>query len=479
MIYFSVQKGRLFLDILQVLLILLIFTALIFGLFQLQRKYVSFGKRALLALVVGIVFGLIIQSIYGASSPIVETAMDWINIVGDGFVSLLMMLVIPIVFIAILRAFTSSKFTEGFGKISGIVVGILVVTVMISGAVGVASANIFNLEGIELSEGEEEIEAIKNIEERAEEIEGDTLPTMIRNMIPANIFLDFTQDRSTSVIAVVIFSVIVGTAYMGVRRKEPEHAEKFASGVEVIFTLVMRIVSLVLRLTPYGILGLMTNKAATSDISTFIDLGLFIIASYLAIIFMFLVHMLLIRFAGLNPLTYIKKAMPVLIFGFSSRSSAGALPLNIETQKKGLGVSDGVADVAGAFSVTIGQNGCAGIYPAMLAVMVAPTVGIDPFTPSFIFTLLIVVAIGSFGVAGVGGGATFASLIVLSVLNLPVAIVGLLISIEPLIDMARTALNVSGGLTTGVLTARVTKSLDKDIYDDKNSVLDSTEQNVI
>src|SRR5699024_3228723 len=71
------------------------------------------------------------------------------------------------------------------------------------------------------------------------------------------------------------------------------------------------------------------------------------------------------------------------------------------------------------------------------------------------------------------------SLIVLSVLNLPVAIVGLLISIEPLIDMARTALNVSGGLTTGVLTARVTKSLDKDIYDDKNSVLDSTEQNVI
>src|SRR5699024_10808057 len=109
----------------------------------------------------------------------------------------------------------------------------------------------------------------------------------------------------------------------------------------------------------------------------------------------------------------------------------------------------------------------------------APTVGIDPFTPSFIFTVLIVDAIGSFGVAGVGGGATFDSLIVLSVLNLPVAIVGLLISIEPLIDMARTALNVSGGLTTGVLTARVTKSLDKDIYDDKNSVLDSTEQNVI
>src|SRR5699024_12549090 len=98
---------------------------------------------------------------------------------------------------------------------------------------------------------------------------------------------------------------------------------------------------------------------------------------------------------------------------------------------------------------------------------------------SVIFILLVVVTIGSFGVACVGGGAMFASLIVLAVLNRPVAIVGLLISIEPLIDMARTALNVSGGLTTVVLTARVTKSLDKDIYDDKNSVLDSTEQNVI
>lgn len=463
-------------DVLQIVLILLIFSAFILGLYQLQRKHVSFGKRALLALAVGIIFGLIIQYIYGTTNPIVEGAMDWINIVGDGFVSLLMMLVIPIVFIAILRAFTSSTFTDGFGKISGIVVAFLVATVMISAIVGVGSASLFQLEGMEITEGDEEIEAIQNIEERAADIEDDTLPTMIRNMIPSNIFVDFTQERSTSVIAVVIFSVIVGTAYMGVRRKQPEYAEKFASGVEVIFTIVMRVVTLILRLTPYGILALMANKAATSDIATFIDLGKFIIASYAAIIIMFIVHMLLIRFAGLNPFTYIKKAMPVLIFGFSSRSSAGALPLNIETQKRGLGVSDGVADVAGAFSVTIGQNGCAGIYPAMLAVMVAPTVGVDPFTPSFIAMLVIVVAIGSFGVAGVGGGATFASLIVLSTLNLPIAIVGLLISIEPIIDMARTALNISGGMTSGILTAKVTNNHDKTIYDDKTKQVDmSTE----
>ncbi|MFC7747424.1 L-cystine transporter [Lentibacillus kimchii] len=434
-----------------------------------QRKHVSFGKRVLLALVVGIVFGLIVQLLYGPTSDIVTSAMDWVNIAGNGFVSLLQMLVMPIVFFSLLRAFTSSKFTKGFGKISGISVGVLVGTVIIAGAIGVASAGIFELKGLEFTKGDEEAEAIAGIEDRAGDIEDRSLPEMIVDMVPNNIFYDFAGERSTSVIAVVIFSIIVGIAYMGIRRKQPDQAEKFGAGIESIFHIVMRVVTIVLRLTPYGILGLIANKAATSDISTFVNLGLFIIASYLAIILMFLVHMLIIRFAGLNPMTYIRKGMPALIMGFSSRSSAGTLPLNIETQKKNFGVSNGVADIAGAFSVTIGQNGCAGIYPAMLAVMVAPEAGIDPFTPGFIAMLLIVVAIGSFGVAGVGGGATFASIIVLSTLNLPIAIVGLLISIEPLIDMARTALNVSGGMLSGVLTGKITNNLDKTIYNEKEN----------
>src|SRR5699024_12201579 len=109
-----------------------------------------------------------------------------------------------------------------------------------------------------------------------------------------------------------------------------------------IFAIIMRIVTLILRLTPYGIFALMITKAATSDIATFIDLGLFIIASYLAIIAMFIVHMLLMKSVGLSPMTYIRKAMPPLIFGFSSRSSAGTLPLTIETEKKSLGVPTGI-----------------------------------------------------------------------------------------------------------------------------------------
>lgn len=145
----------------------------------------------------------------------------------------------------------------------------------------------------------------------------------------------------------------------------------------------------------------------------------------------------------------------------------------METQTKKLGVSDGIANLSASFGATIGQNGCAGVYPAMLAVMIAPTVGIDPLSWDFIVTLILVVMISSFGVAGVGGGATFASLIVLSTLNLPVALVGLLISVEPLIDMGRTALNVNGSMTSGLLTSKILKENDRDTFNDQSRELDS------
>jgi hypothetical protein len=113
----------------------------------------------------------------------------------------------------------------------------------------------------------------------------------------------------------------------------------------------------------------------------------------------------------------------------------------------------------------------------MLAVMIAPTVGIDPYTSAFLLPLIGIVTIGSVGVAGVGGGATFAALIVLSALNLPVALAGLLISIEPLIDMGRTALNVSGSITAGTFASRVLGQTDMKVFDSDADVnLDSEEQ---
>jgi len=215
---------------------------------------------------------------------------------------------------------------------------------------------------------------------------------------------------------------------------------------------------MVMTLTPYGILALMTKVVAGSNASDIRNLITFIIASYVAIAIMFVIHGILLRLAGIRLGDYFRHVWPVLTFAFGSRSSAATIPLNVETQVESLRVPPTIASLSATFGSTIGQNGCAGIYPAMLAAMIAPTMGIDPMNPAFIAGLVGIVAISSFGIAGVGGGATFAALVVLPAMGFPVTIAALLISIEPLIDMARTALNVNGSMTAGVLTSRILKN---------------------
>lgn len=229
----------------------------------------------------------------------------------------------------------------------------------------------------------------------------------------------------------------------------------------------MGIVTFVLRLTPYGILAIMTKTVMTSNFEAVWTLGKFVVASYAALITMFIIHLILVSVVGLNPATYVKKASETLLFAFTSRSSAGTLPLNVQTQTTRLGVPEGIANFAGSFGLSIGQNGCAGIYPAMLAMMIAPSAGIDIDLP-FILSVIGVVVISSFGVAGVGGGATFAAILVLSTLNLPIALAGVLISVEPLIDMGRTALNVNDSMLAGTATAKITGQLDEEKYNDQD-----------
>ena len=453
-----------------VIINIVILLAVIIGLYSMQKKHVSFSKRVFAGLGIGILFGLIINFLYGTSSEITANTIEWFNIVGSGYVKLLQMIVMPLVFISIVGAFTKVTLSKNLGKISFYGIGILLVTTGIAAAIGIAATLGFGLEGVQLQAGDAENARNAELTERVATVEDMTIPEQILSFLPANPFADLTGSRPTSTIAVVIFASIIGIAYLGVRRKQPEQAELFAKIIETLYAITMRVVTLILRLTPYGVLALMTKVAATSDYAAIVNLGKFVIASYAALIAMFLVHLILISLAKLNPVTYFKKGLPTLTFAFTSRSSAGTLPLNIKTQTDGYGVSEGVANFVGPFSLSIGQNGCAGIYPAMLAVMVAPTVGINPLDPSFILMVIGVVIISSFGVAGVGGGATFASLIVLSVLNLPVAIVGLLISVEPLIDMGRTALNVSGGMTSGILTGKITGELDEKVYNDKTGL---------
>lgn len=442
---------------------IVIFVAFLIGLYVMAKRHVSFPKRVFSALGVGIIYGIFIHLIYGVDSTITKQTTDWFSIVGDGYIALLQMIVMPLIFISIVSAFTKIQIGEKFAKIGIYIFMFLIGTVAIAAIVGIVSALIFGLDASSIDLGSAESSRGNELASQAKGMTANTLPQQILELLPSNPFLDFTGQRTTSTIAVVIFAAFIGFAFLRVMRKQPESGNILKRGIDALYNLVMAIVTFVLRLTPYGILAIMTSTIATSDFGAIWTLGKFVLASYAALIVMYIIHLIIVTGLGLNPVTFVKKTGEVLLFAFTSRSSAGSLPLNVQTQKNRLGVPDGIANFSASFGLSIGQNGCAGIYPAMLAVMVAPAAGVE-VNLQFILAVIGVVIISSFGVAGVGGGATFASIIVLSTLNLPVALAGVLISVEPLIDMGRTALNVNDSLLAGTGTAKLTDNLDNDAY---------------
>lgn len=427
------------------------------------KKHVSFPKRVFTALGLGIVYGIILHLIYGVNSKVLETTTDWFSIVGDGYVTLLQMIVMPLIFISIVSAFSKIQIGDKFAKIGSYIFMFLIGTVAIAAVVGIFYAIVFGLDASSIDLGSAEHARGNEISSEAKQLTANTLPQQILELLPSNPFLDFTDQRTTSTIAVVIFAIFVGFAYLRVARKQPDNGSLLKRGIDAVYALIMSIVTFVLRLTPYGIIAIMASTIATSDFAAIWTLGKFMIASYAALLTMYVIHLIILAIMGINPIRYVKKTLEVLIFAFTSRSSAGALPLNVQTQTQRLGVPEGIANFSASFGLSIGQNGCAGIYPAMLAIMVAPVAHVDIDIP-FILTLIAVVVISSFGVAGVGGGATFASILVLSTLNLPVALAGVLISIEPIIDMGRTALNVNDSILAGTGTARLTGNLDKEKF---------------
>lgn len=447
------------------IIVLVIFIVI---LHMMARKHISFAKRVFTALGIGIVFGVLLHLVYGTHSNVITSTSDWFNIVGQGYVALLQMIVMPLIFISIVAAFTKIQIGEKFAKIGSLIFIFLIGTVTIAAIVGVVYALVFGLDASTINLGNAEQARGSEIAKQAKDLTAHTLPQQILELLPKNPFLDFTGQRATSTIAVVIFASFIGFAYLRVARKQPDHGELLKRAIDAIYSLVMAIVTFVLRLMPYGVLAIMANTLSTSDFGAIWTLGKFLIASYAALITMYIIHLIILSLLGISPIRYVKKTLEVLIFAFTSRSSAGALPLNVQTQTRRLGVPEGIANFAATFGLSIGQNGCAGIYPAMLAIMVAPVANVE-IDLQFIVTLIAVVIISSFGVAGVGGGATFASILVLSTLNLPVALAGVLISVEPLIDMGRTALNVNDSMLAGTGTAKLTKHWDKDTFDSNDN----------
>jgi len=445
---------------------LLVFLALLLGLAQTRRTQWSLAKKVLLGLALGVAFGIALHAIYGAGNPTLKRTIGWLDLVGNGYVALLQMVVMPLIFASILSAVAKLHNASSLGKISFLTIGTLLFTTAIAALIGIGLTNLFGLTAEGLVAGTQELARLQTIQsDYAGKVADLNIPQLLLSFIPQNPMADLARAKPTSIISVVIFAAFLGVAALQLLKDDAEKGAKVVSAIETLQAWVMRLVRLVMKITPYGVLALMAKVVASSNLQDILKLGSFVFVSYIGLALMFAVHGLLLSLAGVNPLRFFRKVWPVLTFAFTSRSSAATIPLSIEAQTRRLGVPQAIASFAASFGATIGQNGCAGLYPAMLAVMVAPTVGINPLDPLWIATLVAIVTLSSAGVAGVGGGATFAALIVLPAMGLPVSLVALLISVEPLIDMGRTALNVSGSMAAGTITSQVLGQTDKALLD--------------
>ena len=447
---------------LAVLLMLALFVGLLFAIYLFSQKSKALSRTVLFGLVLGSAFGLALQFLFAEQPQVINHVLSWVAVVGKGYVGLLKMVIMPLVLVFMIAAVVKLENQGSLGKISFVSISILLVTTALAALVGIAVTYGFNLSVEGLVAGTREAAQMTTLESKAANVANLNVPQMLLSFIPENPFADLSNTRSTSIIAVVIFGVLIGIAARKVMLERSELTAPIRTGVNALQATVMSLVKMVIALTPYGVAGLMANVVANSSGNDILNLLAFIIASYVAILLMFVVHGILLSLVGVSPKHYFTKIWPVMTFAFSSRSSAASIPMNIDTQVNQLKVPPAIANLSASFGATIGQNGCAGIYPAMLAMMVAPSVGIDPMTFEFILPLIGIVVISSFGIAGVGGGATFAALVVLPTMGLPIEIVALLISIEPLIDMARTALNVSGSITSGVITSKIMKTPQQD-----------------
>lgn len=290
----------------------LVFVALLLLLAQTRHKQWSLAKKVLVGLVVGVVFGLGLQLVYGSDNPVLKESISWFNIVGNGYVQLLQMIVMPLVFASILSAVAKLHNASSLGKISVLTIGTLLFTTLISALVGVLVTNLFGLTAEGLVQGAQESARLTAIQTNyVGKLADLTVPQMVLSFIPKNPFADLTGASPTSIISVVIFATFLGVASLQLLKDDKPKGERVLVAIDTLQAWVMKLVRLVMKLTPYGVLALMTKVVAGSNIHDIVKLGSFVVASYIGLGIMFVVHAALLAFTGVNPLKFFRKVWPV------------------------------------------------------------------------------------------------------------------------------------------------------------------------
>lgn len=425
---------------------------------KMEKKKVKFSTRMISAMGIGLVLGLFIQLVAGfpkdpSSIRWIEEVSKWYGLIGNGFMDLLKMLVVPLIFVSIIRVIINMKDGVNLGKLTLKSLTVLLGTTTLAAIVGLVVGNLFNL-------GAGEVLITSNTDIR----EITSIVDTLRGLLPSNPVKAMAEGN---IVAVVIFAAFIGTSMKRLNKKYSDVIKPAWDLVEASYKIITSVAMTVIKFMPYAVVALLANTIAARGVGAILGVVDFIIALYVSVAIMFIIHLIIIALNGLNPFKYVKNVMEPLILAFTSRSSLGTIPVTIETLTEKAGVDNGVASFVGSLGSNAGMNGCAAIYPALMAVTVANMSG-TPMDFSFYGMLLVIIVISSLGIAGLPGTATMAVSVVISGMGMGAAfpLVGGIIAIDPILDMGRTMLNVNGTMVTAVTVANSFGDINKEKFNE-------------
>jgi Na+/H+-dicarboxylate symporter len=419
-----------------------------------------FGLQVVIGMAVGLALGLAARNLGPAASGEPNGLALTLSLVGSSFVQLLKALVPPLVLAAIIASIGRLRDLNNAARLAGQTLLWFAITALLAVSIGIAL-------GLVLRPGESTGASLAQA--AAPHTVGSWLD-FIKGLIPSNflgIVASTEVDNGTAKTTIgfnILQLVVVGLALGFAALRSGEAGDTLLRGAGVVLTVVRRLLGWVVRLAPLGSAGLIGNAVVNYGWGTLLGIGQFALALYLGLgLVVFGVYPLLLRAHGLSPLRFFAKAWPAIELAFVSRSSIAALPVAEAVTVERLGVQPAYAAFAVPVAATTKMDGCAAVYPALSAIFIAQFYHIA-LVPTDYLLIVLVSVLGSAATAGVTG-ATVMLTLTLSTLGLPLEGVGLLLAIDPILDMGRTAVNVTGQMLVPLLVARREGLLDQAAYD--------------
>lgn len=405
-----------------------------YAIYKIRKITNKFSFATLTALTLGVVLGIIFK----------ENIL-FLDTVGKAYMSLIKMIVVPLVVTSLI---TSIVRLENLDTLKSI--GLKTFTVLLGTTGAAAFIGIIVASSLNLGQGLRFIGA-ENF--KAREIPG--FSKVLIDMLPSNPLAAIVENK---IIPIVIFSMFIAIALVIEDNTNKEKAKPFKDFILSAYDIVLRITKMVLRIIPYGVFALIATAAAKNGMDTLMSLIWVILAVYIAAFLQFLfVYTPLISFvARMNPLKFFKGIFPAQVVAFTSQSSYGTLPVTIKSLVEGVGVSENIASFVAPLGSTIGLNGCVGFYPAIVAIFAANVFNVELTIYSYILIVLTAI-ISSIGIAGVPGSATMSTTVMLAALGLPIEALAMVIAVDSIIDMIRTATNVTGASVAALIVDQTEK----------------------